>query len=115
MDSRPSNAGARLRAARTNLGLTQHELAERAGLSKEMVASQERELRSLSLKAVETYARVLAVSPAWLAYGSGEPVPGMPGVYIDGGRLLVDITVSPESAMQIAAVIKAMQAQDERK
>lgn len=105
----PKTTGDRLRQARQDRGLTQDMLAQRLGLSKTVLASHERELRSVSLRSIEAYAEQLGVSPGWLAFGVGEPVPGMDGVFIGGGRLQVDIEMESHDAMQIASVIMAMQ------
>ncbi|NKY05711.1 helix-turn-helix transcriptional regulator [Cellulomonas hominis] len=55
--------GSSLRLIRTNVGLTQEELAHAAGLDRTYIGSVENGRRNLSLKAMWQLADALAVSP----------------------------------------------------
>jgi ribonucleoside-diphosphate reductase alpha chain len=63
----PSTANARLRLARERAGLTQAEVAEKAGVLRSRYSQHE--LNIGFSKFAETYARVLGVSPSWLLFG----------------------------------------------
>jgi transcriptional regulator with XRE-family HTH domain len=68
--------GAAIRRERSNLGISQGELAERAGLHRTYVSDLERGSRNPSIDSIEKLARALHVSVAALfesaAEGNGE-------------------------------------------
>lgn len=69
----------RLRRARKAAGFTASGLSLAAGINKNAVAGLEEGLSSPRLPTVEQLARVLRVSPGWLAYGlSEQEVPAEP-------------------------------------
>lgn len=65
------NLAVRLRRARNAAGLTQQELADRAGLSRDAIAKIETGQAAYTRKIVEI-ANVLDVSAAWLQFGVSE-------------------------------------------
>lgn len=69
-----------VRARRTRLGISQEELAERAGLHRTYVCDVERGARNVSLESIEKLARALEVSvPSLLAYPQDQlPSSSMP-------------------------------------
>ncbi|MDW3714107.1 helix-turn-helix domain-containing protein [Pseudomonas sp. 2023EL-01195] len=71
------NISERLKQARKHAGLTQSELAERAGITQASVSELERGLSRSSAHLVKL-AMVCGVRPQWLAEGVGsmEPAPG---------------------------------------
>ena len=70
-----SDVGHRLREARKAAGLTLRELAERAGIANyQTVDNIERARQRASVDQIESLARALSVSPAWLAFGTKECV-----------------------------------------
>lgn len=84
---KPKTAGERLTVSRLELGLTQEEAVAgvmfrpKSGkrkdrecmLSRNAYCMYERDLVPMSLKMVENLADAFGVSPAWLAFGIGEP------------------------------------------
>jgi SOS-response transcriptional repressor LexA len=71
--------GARVKQVRKAAGLTQKQLAQRAGISQPTVAYIERERNSKSTAAVQL-ARVLNVSAEWLVSGDGSGPAGQANV-----------------------------------
>lgn len=69
-----SGVSRRIRARRTELGISQQEAASRAGISVRVAAKYETEIppSGPDLATLEKLARALDVSPAWLLYGVGE-------------------------------------------
>jgi transcriptional regulator with XRE-family HTH domain len=69
----PKALGSRIREAREELGWSQVELAERAGISKSTVPRYERgEVVDISLDIVHSLAKALNVHIDWLCDGTGE-------------------------------------------
>lgn len=68
-----SGIGYRLREARLVARLTLRELAERAGIANyQTIDNIERARQRASVDQIESLARALGVSPAWLAFGTEE-------------------------------------------
>lgn len=69
-----SGVSRRIRARRTELGISQQEAASRDGISVRVAAKYETEIppSGPDLATLEKLARALDVSPAWLLYGVGE-------------------------------------------
>ena len=63
--------GERLAWAREMRGLTQQELADRAGCSRDVIAKTENGTTRMT-KGIDKIAHALEVSPAWLAFGRDE-------------------------------------------
>lgn len=63
--------GENIKYYRTKLGMTQEELAERAGINRSYLASLERGRRNTTLKTVEMLAKALGVSTTDLVSQSG--------------------------------------------
>jgi len=63
--------GENIKYYRTKLGMTQEELAERAGINRSYLASLERGRRNTTLKTVEMLAKALGVSTTDLVSPSG--------------------------------------------
>ena len=70
--------GNSVRIQRTRLGISQEELAGRAGLHRTYLSDIERGARNVSLQSVEKLARALQVSVASLFATGGEPRAGKP-------------------------------------
>lgn len=71
--------GARLKACRRAVGLTQTEFGEKVGLTRSSIANVEAGRQGTLLHDVERFAGALDVDPAWLAFGrvtvEGRPLP----------------------------------------
>jgi CheY-like chemotaxis protein/DNA-binding XRE family transcriptional regulator len=81
--------GSAVRKWRSRLGVSQEELAGRAGLHRTYICDIERGARNVSLESIEKLARALEISTATLfAYESSTGQPGTQGAAGDG---LVDI------------------------
>jgi len=63
--------GENIKYYRTKLGMTQEELAERAGINRSYLASLERGRRNTTLKTVEALAMALGVSTSELVSSTG--------------------------------------------
>ena len=76
-----SGLGAAIKRERSNLGISQGELAERAGLHRTYVSDVERGTRNPSIQSVEKLARALHVSVAKLfeRAGNGDGTSGTAG------------------------------------
>lgn len=61
--------GARLRQLRQQVGISQEELAHRAGVDRTYVSSCERGRRNLTLEAIVKFASALGVKPSDLLIG----------------------------------------------
>src|SRR5208282_4567867 len=81
--------GAAVRAWRSRLGISQEELAGRAGLHRTYVCDVERGARNVSLVSIEKLALALEISTATLF--SRQPSPGQPGKPRLAEEGLVDI------------------------
>lgn len=64
----------RLKQAREKLGLTQLQLAEKAGVAQGTIANVENGIRKKP-REITSIARALAVDAAWLEAGKGDPYP----------------------------------------
>ncbi len=63
----------RLREIRDTVGLTQTELGDLVGLSKEAVANHESGRRGISTRQLQKYAAALKVAPQEILKGGGKP------------------------------------------
>jgi len=63
--------GENIKYYRTTLGMTQEELAERAGINRSYLAGLERGRRNTTLKTVEALAKALGVSTSELVSSAG--------------------------------------------
>lgn len=63
--------GENIKYYRTRLGMTQEELAERAGINRSYLAGLERGRRNTTLKTVEALAKALGVSTSELVSSAG--------------------------------------------
>jgi CheY-like chemotaxis protein/DNA-binding XRE family transcriptional regulator len=87
--------GGSVRVWRGRLGISQEELAERAGLHRTYVSDVERGARNLSLESIEKLAQALEVSaPSLLTYAR-ESGPGQPPAPLPGNQL-VDILLAED-------------------
>jgi transcriptional regulator with XRE-family HTH domain len=69
--------GKRLREQRLRKGLTQGDLAEKAGVHLVTICRWEKDVQVMSnVAAAAKAAKALGVSKAWLVYGEGEPPEG---------------------------------------
>lgn len=71
VERHPVTLAARLREARDAKGWTQTELAERAGVSQQVIGKIERG-KARQPRYILEIAGALGVSPAWLMYGTDE-------------------------------------------
>jgi PAS domain S-box-containing protein len=97
VDALKKQFGERLRALRRGMGLTQHELAGRAGLSDRFLGRLERGLAAPSLRCLEKLARTLGVEPASL-FAFEDPAPGRPeeaGIRMDPAELAAVVRCLP--------------------
>lgn len=71
--------GARFKACRVAMGLTQTELAVKVDMTRSSIANIEADRQRSLIEDVERYAEALGVDPAWLAFGrvtvEGKPLP----------------------------------------
>jgi len=100
--------GASVRAWRHRLGISQEELAERAGLHRTYVCDVERGARNVSLESIEKLARALEVSvPALLSYTrewAADGKPPAPG----SGSGLVNILFVEDLDDDVELTLRAM-------
>jgi DNA-binding transcriptional regulator YiaG len=68
-DPPPNNIGARIRARRIELELSQEKLGELSGYLQCQVSGWERGADEPRLETIEKLARALDCSPSWLTYG----------------------------------------------
>lgn len=88
----------RIRTTREAEGFSQESLGKLVGVSRQAIGQWERgETETLTTARVEALARVLQVSPAWLAFGAGsargEPPSGSQNQSIDATRLAMVIEI----------------------
>lgn len=76
--AKSDNAGARLREARKQRGLSVTQVAERAGFSDSTVRAHENGQNKLRPEPAEVYSRILRLDVAWLLYGQGAPLDELP-------------------------------------
>ena len=98
--------GAAVKSWRGRLGLSQEELAGRAGLHRTYICDVERGARNLSLESIEKLARALEISTATLfSYASSPDEPGTQGLVGDG---LVDILFAEDNPMDAEIAMEAL-------
>lgn len=68
----PSSIGERIRHRRTELGLTQDDLSQKAGISKSFLSDVENGKRSIGAETLYDLGRAMAVSLDYLMSGEGE-------------------------------------------
>jgi phage repressor protein C with HTH and peptisase S24 domain len=78
MDTTTTTVGDRIKARRTAIGISQRELAIRAGLAQPTISSLEQNIASNS-RSLALIAQALGVSALWLQTGEGEPTEAMTG------------------------------------
>jgi len=102
----PQNQGqcqdAPVRARRKHLGISQEELAERAGLHRTYVADVERGARNLSLGSIEKLAYALEISIPILFFHAG-------GVLNQSADRVVDILLVEDDPEEVAQTLKAFE------
>lgn len=101
--------GARFKACRRAMGLTQDELSAKLDLSRSSIANIERDAQRSLIEDVARYAEVFGVDPAWLAFGrvtvEGKPLPKPRTVASsDLVKLSDDLQVLAVRAMKLSAV-----------
>jgi transcriptional regulator with XRE-family HTH domain len=101
--------GARFKACRRAMGLTQDEVSGKIGLTRSSVANIERDGQRSLIDDVARYAEVFGVDPAWLAYGrvtvEGQPLPKPRTVAsTDLVKLSDDLQALAARAMKLSAV-----------
>lgn len=105
MDDVKKPFGASVRAWRTRLGISQEELAGRAGLHRTYVCDIERGARNVSLESIEKLARALEISvSALFAYadGAGDPSGGA------AAKELVDILFIEDKPEDVEIALHAL-------
>jgi CheY-like chemotaxis protein/DNA-binding Xre family transcriptional regulator len=99
--------GTSVKAWRGRLGISQEELAGRAGLHRTYVCDIERGARNVSLQSIEKLARALEISVATLfAYQAPPGGSGSAGI---GGGELVDILFVEDNPNDIELAMEALQ------
>ena len=98
--------GASVRAWRGRLGISQEELAGRAGLHRTYVCDVERGARNLSLESIEKLARALEISTSTLL--SYEPSPGQTGTPRIAEEGLVDILFVEDDPEDVKMAMMAL-------
>jgi CheY-like chemotaxis protein len=98
--------GAAVKIWRSRLGISQEELAGRAGLHRTYICDVERGARNLSLESIEKLARALEISTATLF--TYEPAPGQPGAQRLAGEGLVDILFVEDNPQDAAMALEAL-------
>jgi transcriptional regulator with XRE-family HTH domain len=97
-----SHFGTAVRARRKHLGISQEELAERAGLHRTYVADVERGARNLSLGSIEKLAYALGISIPILFTHAG-------GVVNQSADRVVDILLVEDDPEEVAQTLKAFE------
>jgi transcriptional regulator with XRE-family HTH domain len=97
-----SHFGTAVRARRKHLGISQEELAERAGLHRTYVADVERGARNLSLGSIEKLAYALEISIPILFTHAG-------GVVNQSADRVVDILLVEDDPEEVAQTLKAFE------
>src|ERR1022692_3145166 len=95
-----SHFGTAVRTRRKHLGISQEELAERAGLHRTYVADVERGARNLSLGSIEKLAHALEISIPILFTHAG-------GVVNQSADRVVDILLVEDDPEEVAQTLKA--------
>lgn len=98
-----SHFGTAVRARRKHLGISQEELAERAGLHRTYVADVERGARNLSLGSIEKLAYALEISIPILFSHAG-------GVVNQSADAVVDILLVESDAEEVRRTLNAFEA-----
>ena len=97
--------GTSVRTWRGRRGISQEELAGRAGLHRTYICDVERGRRNVSLESIEKLARALEISlPTLFSY---EPCPGQPAPLIPGNEL-VEILFVEDNANDIELTMDAL-------
>src|ERR1043165_8267197 len=90
--------GTAIKSKRSELGISQEELADRAGLHRTYVSDVERGARNLSLESIEKLARALELSVSALFERAADP---------DGAERLVDIMLVEDNDHDIELTLRA--------
>jgi CheY-like chemotaxis protein/DNA-binding XRE family transcriptional regulator len=100
--------GMSVRAWRNRLGISQEELAERAGLHRTYVCDVERGARNVSLESIDKLARALEIPiTSLLAYPSGQLAVGLTNTVVPPEEL-VDILMVEDLADDAEMTIRAL-------
>jgi transcriptional regulator with XRE-family HTH domain len=92
--------GKRVRYARTQAGMTQQQLADRVGVSREAISLLEHDKSRSTKKAMEI-AKALDVSPGWLLWGDKQLDRLTPEIL----QLALDLSEAP---VETRAVVQAL-------
>lgn len=109
MDTKKS-FGATVREWRSQLGISQEKLAERANLHRTYVSDIERGERNVSLENIERLARALDISISTLfpqPESSGTEKPGADGIPPPCGRELVDVLLVEDNLDDVDLTLRA--------
>jgi CheY-like chemotaxis protein/DNA-binding Xre family transcriptional regulator len=100
--------GLAVRIWRDRLGVSQEELAERAGLHRTYISDIERGARNISLASIEKLAAALKVTAAILLSYSGEPWSDKPSSRPLFDDELVDILFAEDNASDVELALRAL-------
>jgi CheY-like chemotaxis protein/DNA-binding XRE family transcriptional regulator len=101
--------GASVRVWRDRLGVSQEELAERAGLHRTYISDVERGARNVSLESIEKLARALEISVSALLSYYREPVADNTQARFLSPDELVDILFVEDNADDVELTMRALQ------
>src|SRR5438093_1242192 len=103
-----SSFASSVRACRSRLGISQEELAGRAGLHRTYVSDIERGARNLSLESIEKLARALETSVSALFLAPGNSLGSLEGGELSGLRdELVDILFVEDNPDDVELTMRA--------
>ena len=101
--------GTAIKSWRGRLGISQEELAGRAGLHRTYVSDVERGARNLSLESIDKLAKALEVSVATLFSSPGEQPRSAGGASLSRPDELVDILLVEDEASDVELTLHAFQ------
>ena len=104
---REETLGRRIAAQRQRLGLSQAELAQRVGVTRETMASWESGQSEPRSNRLMTLAGVLEASVGWLLEGHGDCAPS-PAGYTDVEHLRTQVTAAKDLADNLSTMLDSL-------
>lgn len=104
---REESLGQRIAAQRQRLGLSQAELAQRIGVTRETMASWESGQSEPRSNRLMTLAGVLEASIGWLLEGRGDCAPS-PAGYTDVDHLRTQVTAAKDLADNLSTMLETL-------
>jgi two-component system, response regulator len=102
-----SQLGTAIRTKRNDLGISQEELADRAGLHRTYISDIERGARNLSLESIDKLAGALQISIASLFVNADDNGNGHQHAPANNGKNLVDILLVEDNESDIELTLQA--------